>query len=190
MNGSEMTEHRQVTWATLHLPFHIALLLLVEGGNQFIIWQRILEAVTKPYAEINAIHSVVPEAPTSQDYAKVLNETAMYYMNLYPPDDQLDAFEDVNATITNVAAIPNWFWKLYRTGDSVDNSPLAARFLNDLIEVLYAIVNGIYYSFDIEVPPNLSKPANPVMVQQQQTAALGLRFRLVVSCFFPPSPLK
>lgn len=36
---------RRELWAFLHFPFHLALVLLVEGAAQFIVWRKVVEVV-------------------------------------------------------------------------------------------------------------------------------------------------
>lgn len=46
MNRAQFGELRQEIWASLHFPFHLALVLLVEGASQFVIWRQVVEVVS------------------------------------------------------------------------------------------------------------------------------------------------
>jgi len=46
MNRAQFGELRQEIWASLHFPFHLALVLLVEGASQFILWRKVVEVVS------------------------------------------------------------------------------------------------------------------------------------------------
>jgi hypothetical protein len=34
---------RQQIWAFLHFPFHVALVLFLEGTSQFVVWHKMVE---------------------------------------------------------------------------------------------------------------------------------------------------
>jgi hypothetical protein len=37
---------RQPIWAFLHFPFHLALVLFMEGLAEFVIWHKMVEVIT------------------------------------------------------------------------------------------------------------------------------------------------
>ena len=45
MNRDHFGSFREGLWAFLHFPFHLALVLLVEGAAQFIVWRKVVEVV-------------------------------------------------------------------------------------------------------------------------------------------------
>ena len=45
MNHAGFGAIRQELWAFLHFPFHLALVLMVEGAAQFIVWRKVVEVV-------------------------------------------------------------------------------------------------------------------------------------------------
>lgn len=50
---------RQQIWAFLHFPFHVALVLFLEGTSQFVIWHKMVEAaryVFFNYLQTELIH--------------------------------------------------------------------------------------------------------------------------------------
>jgi hypothetical protein len=46
MNRSHFGSFRESLWTFVHFPFHLALVLLVEGAAQIILWRKIVETVT------------------------------------------------------------------------------------------------------------------------------------------------
>jgi hypothetical protein len=45
LNSSHFGSFREGLWAFLHFPFHLALVLLMEGAAQFILWRKVVEVV-------------------------------------------------------------------------------------------------------------------------------------------------
>lgn len=45
MMHSQFGVLREEIWAFLHFPFHLALVFLVEGTSQFIIWRKVVEVI-------------------------------------------------------------------------------------------------------------------------------------------------
>jgi hypothetical protein len=45
LNRHHFGSIRQQIWSFAHFPFHTALVLCLSGMAQFIIWQKIMEAV-------------------------------------------------------------------------------------------------------------------------------------------------
>jgi hypothetical protein len=49
LNRSHFGSFHEGLWTFLHFPFHLALVLLVEGAAQFILWRKIVEVVAYVY---------------------------------------------------------------------------------------------------------------------------------------------
>lgn len=108
MHGEDesMSKRHQVWWASLHLPFHIALVLLVEGANKLFIWWRVRESAAS--AE-KSLYSLVVQGDTSEAVAKKLWKVIKKYLEKTPPKDVLEAYQGINETITHVKGIPDSF---------------------------------------------------------------------------------
>lgn len=74
---------RQQIWAFLHFPFHIALVLVMEGVNQFVIWRHIIEALNRIFNPIFAL-SEDPNATATQLF-NLLNQTTYDTLDTYWP---------------------------------------------------------------------------------------------------------
>jgi hypothetical protein len=68
---------RQQIWAFLHFPFHLALVLLMEGINQFVIWRHAVEILTGVFGPINSL----PDTATPAQLFDTVNQTV--YDTLY-----------------------------------------------------------------------------------------------------------
>ncbi|KAL3420975.1 hypothetical protein PVAG01_07420 [Phlyctema vagabunda] len=84
MNRDHFGSIRQEIWAFLHFPFHLALVLLVEGTTQFILWRKVVEI-------IHNVHRTFTVALTefhgtnSPELAELLAEITAGVFAKFPP---------------------------------------------------------------------------------------------------------
>jgi hypothetical protein len=78
---------RQQIWAFLHFPFHLALVLLMEGTAQFIIWRKIIEVLAIISDAYTAAVTDWYASPTTDatDLINTLNDTTQAFFLTYPP---------------------------------------------------------------------------------------------------------
>ncbi|ORY57580.1 uncharacterized protein BCR38DRAFT_528055 [Pseudomassariella vexata] len=175
MCEGEMSRHRQIVWAALHLPLHITLLLLLKGATQFIIWQRLNESVTLAIDQIGSIE--IPAHATSDSIAWSLANTTLAYLRIYPPADELFTWQNVIDNVRNISSIPDSFW---RAGMTEPGEELFERFTLSWHELLYTVINSISSSFEILMPSHLDPSSDMHLVQARTAAAIHARFRLVL----------
>jgi hypothetical protein len=96
--------------------------------------------------------------------------------------------QDVNETLADMSAYPQSFWEPYLTHEPVADETMAQQWAADSSELLLAVVNGVYYNFGIEAPPDLDESQSE-LEQHQQTSAIGRQMRLVVSRTPSPGPV-
>ncbi|ORY58214.1 uncharacterized protein BCR38DRAFT_461007 [Pseudomassariella vexata] len=177
-----MSVRHQVWWASLHLPFHIALVLFLEGANQFIIWARVLESVAAATSKIrNARHSLVQAKPKSIDVSKALGDIMYPFLRKYQPEEVLETYTHVKETLTNIGEIPDSFW-IVDESESEDG-PMAMRWKRGLEELFKHMVDCIYNAFDIEAPEKDQEDSSGgetgLYSPEETTQAITSRFRLV-----------
>lgn len=186
MHGEDesMSKRHQVWWAGLHLPFHIALVLLVEGTNQFIIWWRISESIDIASHKLLDLDKV---EPTSDAVVKELTKRVYYWLEKYPPPNILDAYQGVNTTLAHIKELPNSFWNSI---DIPDTDPSSIQWSKDVSELYLTMVSGIFNNFGVEAPETEEKKSSDnvtghdshdVIDQSAMLDAISKRFRLVVS---------
>jgi hypothetical protein len=169
-------ELHQVAWASAHLPFHVALILLVEGINQFVIWIRILETVMMSTRQLFDISNKLPETFNSEDISKALGEIIYPFLKKYPPSDVLDTYEDVDEVLAEIRGFPAKLW----TDQITQDDPLFTRWIQDITELLSAMINAIFHAFDIQEDGKYYGTQMDI-VQQRSTYAITNRYRLIVS---------
>jgi hypothetical protein len=163
MHPNRMTSWPQTAWALLHLPFHFALLLVMEAMNQFIIWWRLLELIRQSAADIFDVLSSLPAVPTSQQVASRLNETVTKFFETYPAqDDGKLATEGLAGTLQNVSSLPQELWgdlshrAGYASGPLASSEALAGalhEFQDDLVQLFSATIDTVFSNFELEPLP-------------------------------------
>ncbi|KAI8965558.1 hypothetical protein F5Y11DRAFT_294853 [Daldinia sp. FL1419] len=169
-----MSRRHQVLWTAVHLPFHIALTLLVEGANQFIVWARILETSNAAVAKVVSLQTQFVDM-TSEEVSEKLSSLIKPFLKKYPPADILETMDSVNETLEHIADIPNSFWK---EDSHPDNSTLN-HYRNDLIELTNTMLNAVYNAFEIDPPEEEENGPKPEYWQSEAATAVAKRFRLV-----------
>ncbi|KAI1470912.1 uncharacterized protein F4812DRAFT_419442 [Daldinia caldariorum] len=169
-----MSRRHQVMWTVVHLPFHIALTLLVEGANQFIVWARILETSNAALSKVVDLQSKFVDM-TSKEVSEKLASVIKPFLEKYQPADVEETMDSVNETLEHIADIPNSFWK---EGSTPDSSTLV-HYQNDLIDLMNTMVNAVYTAFEIEPPEGEDNGPKPEYWQSEAAVAVAKRFRLV-----------
>jgi hypothetical protein len=183
--GNALYEAHQVWWAWAHLPFHVALVLLLEGSNQFVIWARMLEDVGKAFDTLMKSQSDLPDDYTSTDVSEAFGDAVFYWLQKYTPEDVIETYESVNETLEHIAEIPNSFWT---DSEVTEDSEIYQHFLGDVAELYSAMVNAVFNAFDIVAPePEEGEASNASYNEMQDTRAITDRFVLIVSSRVLPS---
>ena len=93
---------RQQFWAILHFPFHVCILLLVEGLSRLSVWRKILDIVIPFENEFFAATDI----SDTEEMIKALNETLDHVFSKFDesefvlpdPTPYFDVLRDANAT--------------------------------------------------------------------------------------------
>jgi hypothetical protein len=139
---------RQLIWAGLHFPFHLALTLFVEGAAQFVSWWKILETL---FGFDQTLYSAFANADnpnfnvTTAWFVDTLNQTVNDLFNLYEPK-YYDTYVDVADNLATLANISDSFW----TTPWSDSDPEAAIFNETATHLFTAVQNSLFASFGID----------------------------------------
>ena len=143
--GSCLTTH--CLWVVLHLPFHIALVLLVEGGNQFIVWRRALEAIGTAASSLeDAARGFQGVFDTSEIVGRI-RWLVVGLLRAYEPSNEIETWKQVNETFEDMEGIPDEFWEVY--SQLSEQHPTKKRWLDDIAKLISAVFNGINNAFEI-----------------------------------------
>lgn len=189
MHPNRMTSWPQTAWALLHLPFHFALLLVMEAMNQFIIWWRLLELIRQSAADIFNVLSTLPAVPTSQEVASKLNETVTKFVETYPAqEDATLGTEGVMEALKNVSSLPQELWdELSKKVGSADETFVSSgglttslrEFQGDLVELFSTTIDTIFSNFELEPERKPSVMTDAASAQREAFEATTRMFNLV-----------
>ncbi|KAI1206517.1 uncharacterized protein F4807DRAFT_233708 [Annulohypoxylon truncatum] len=171
-----MSKRHQVWWTSLHLPFHIALVLLLEGASQFVVWARIVESANSIIAKVIATEEkTLTGNPTSEEVAEKLSDLVLPFLTKYQPLDVLETMQSVNETLKEIADMPDSFW----SSDPSPDDSMLERYLNDLAELTNTMINAIYNAFGFNPPEEQEELPKTEYWQTAAAVASAKRFILV-----------
>lgn len=166
-------------WVSWHLPFHVALVLLLEGANQFIAWSQALQSIKSAAQSIVDIKHELSSNPTTKEVVGILNETVTELLESYPPEDEVAALDDVERTYKNLLTLPDSFWNV--SGQLANNDPEMVRWLNGTRDLAQTVFNGIFASFSLAAPTEEPDPTDVQSATEAAYLATAHKFGTVVS---------
>ncbi|KAI0158437.1 hypothetical protein BJ166DRAFT_303595 [Pestalotiopsis sp. NC0098] len=178
---------RQLGWSILHFPFHVALLLFMEGATQFMIWWKVHEVTA--YADDQFVTlldrlSAGDVYITSDLVTDRLNGTIQDIFSVYPPTYTLTT-ERSEWLLNDIKALPQEFWDR----PTIDAYPdLLQRWLNDLQELLYTVTNSLFVNFNID-PFDGMDETDPAYMQYVAITDLNDRYYTVFQYAYVTSGL-
>ncbi|KAJ4391875.1 hypothetical protein N0V93_005495 [Gnomoniopsis smithogilvyi] len=170
MHPNDMASRRKLVWALVHAPFHFTLLLVMEAVNQLIVWWRIMEILKQNSADIfsalGSRQSPADAAPTSEEVARRLNETATDILDRFIASENMrEIMDNVMGRLNDIAQLPDEVFqtafRLNLTDASLDsdmpqlgdgaNSSGLRLLISKLGQLLGLLTNVVFSSFDLEV---------------------------------------
>ncbi|KAB5536050.1 hypothetical protein GE09DRAFT_971537 [Coniochaeta sp. 2T2.1] len=151
MRDINLPSYRQLSWALLHFPFHLAMNIFVQGSSQFVVWWKIMEILRNVGAKFNSVLSQA-EQPGFDDrvsnitewFGTQVNTTTYDIYKLYPPK-YYDTWIDSANAINELFSVPAEWWY---TVDSEDDPTLLS--IAENFNTLYlTIENSLFASFKI-----------------------------------------
>ncbi|PNY28639.1 Uncharacterized protein TCAP_01435 [Tolypocladium capitatum] len=168
---------RQQVWTSVHLPFHLALILFMQGFTQYLIWSKIVQVLNTVTMGLNQADAIVYANSTSKEVQDSFNETVTEFFKLYPPTIP-STFDTVNDAIANFTQIPDSFWpdlaKYFKTDDngifSDDDAKGIDVFLKASTVVMQSMANALFANFGINLESEITAK-NPTARNEIQGGA-------------------
>lgn len=179
MHSGKLTHKRQMLWVSWHLPFHVALVLLLEGANQFIAWSQALQSIKSAAQSIVNINHELSSSPTTKEVVRILNETVTELLESYPPENEVAALDDVEKTYKSLLTLPDSFWNV--SGQLADNDLEMVRWLNGTRDLAQTVFNGIFASFSLAAPAEETESTDVQSATEAAYLATANKFGTVVS---------
>ncbi|OAQ57472.1 hypothetical protein VFPPC_17170 [Pochonia chlamydosporia 170] len=152
---------RQQIWTCLHLPFHLSVVLFMQGFTQFLLWSKIVSQINR--IGIIADPADDARALTSEAVQNSLNSSVQSFFSDYPPKI-LSSLDTVNEALKNITQIPDSIWPAVanQTVDSdADLSPDMRRAFetlgNTVVTIYFTMANALYGAFGINLDDDISK---------------------------------
>ena len=188
MRHIHLPRFRQLIWASLHFPFHLALTLFVEGSAQFVIWYKIQEVIGDFVTLLDNAVNNLPDVPfndQTQTFVNTINETVQQIFELYPPKFQ-DTYTAIDEAMNELASVPNSVFSANVSSDS----PILANVTDATNSIVTAVLTSLLASFNVEGFEEASKGDFNGTEAEFQTEALQNdfnRFQTVVSISLWPA---
>ncbi|KAK2589928.1 hypothetical protein QQS21_012391 [Conoideocrella luteorostrata] len=151
---------RQLAWTTLHLPFHLSLVLFMQAFTQYIIWGKVM-GILKSINE-QLFNTDNAESPTTNlTTASMVKDMKDYVDRLferYPPKMQ-QINDTVNVALQNISSVPDSIWTtIVELGSTGNNSEPSQDAWDDINKISYSVrsitvslSNNIFQVFGIDV---------------------------------------
>ncbi|PHH74739.1 hypothetical protein CDD82_4803 [Ophiocordyceps australis] len=149
---------RQQLWTSLHLPFHLALVLFTQGFTQLLIWGKINDMQKLAGRAFDRESDLWLPNTTTAQVQQHWRENVMRFFQDYPPNIE-GTLDIVNNSIANLSSIPNHFWYDVAAFDSTLNETLLDQedeasmetYFTVLENLLSAMSNALSTAFGIDL---------------------------------------
>jgi hypothetical protein len=180
-------------WTLFHLPFHIALALVMEGATQFVVWWKVVEMITTVGADFRETYLNATQAAHSGSIgpivAQSLNRTIQSIWEHYPPE-LLVTYHHVDYLLGNISITEDSHWNGFPTMQELESGMDAHHGYDDFIKRFRAlkvtVLNSILKSFNIDAIEDAGWQDHPETYEEHAYNDTSERFRLVyiyVFCF-------
>ncbi|KJK73990.1 hypothetical protein H634G_10721 [Metarhizium anisopliae BRIP 53293] len=152
---------RQQLWTSLHLPFHLALVLFMQGFTQYLLWSKITGQAERALDIADPFDDA--KEMTSLKVRDSMNASVQAFFQDYPPKI-LSTVETVNQALNNLTTISNSFWPLLVNGTvPSDLSSAPPGYEADLattndafVTLIIAMYNALFAAFGINLEEDVS----------------------------------
>ncbi|KAG5982854.1 hypothetical protein E4U55_001261 [Claviceps digitariae] len=147
---------RQQLWIFLHLPFHLALVLFMQGFTQCLIWSKIVN-------QVNRLSSIADPSDDAQDATSAnvrdsLNASVQNFFKDYPPQIATTQ-ETVHHALNNITMLPDQVWPYFADGWQtldlnkvpLDLQQSVTTVLSVVTTLVVSMMNALFAAFGINV---------------------------------------
>ncbi|RCI12674.1 hypothetical protein L249_0878 [Ophiocordyceps polyrhachis-furcata BCC 54312] len=189
---------RQQLWMSVHLPFHLSLILFTQGFTQFLIWSKIMDVLnTLSMGFGRAGHEWLVNA-TSHEVQNRLNDSTRAFFDSFPPKIP-STWVTIDDAISNVTLIPDAFWtelaNYYQSHNAnvfnTTDIQAAEVFSNVLQATMSSMANALFATFGMDLESEVTNK-NPRLYddikgggfQGEVQYETWDRYRLVFACTY------
>lgn len=169
-------------WIIFHFPFHLALVLLMEGATQFVIWWKVVELIDFVSSKfLEAFRLAEEEGATgiAKHMVDHLNATINHIWDLYPRDLLVSHFHR-NILLDTIGTFTDDHLKNYPTPEEMEREPSHHDFTNAFRGLKLTTLNSILKNFNIEAIEDAGWDDHPETYEEQAFDDAAKKFQLVV----------
>jgi hypothetical protein len=162
---------RQIYWVSLHLPFHLALVLFMHGFTQLIMWTKIFDVLNNDIrlnGDLVTDYDRVANS-TSEEIANGLAEMVGPFFQDYGRANSLALLTFSTAT-NNITMLPNDIWSehpdildsvinLKPMGDRFNQSETYDQLNQSLVAMFASMYSALFETYGVEVTDELADNA-------------------------------
>ncbi|KAM3514788.1 hypothetical protein MY11210_001629 [Beauveria gryllotalpidicola] len=177
---------RRNLWVALHFPFHLALVLFMQGFTQMLIWGKIAKQLRRAFdfADPTNDVDVVSGHATTLSVSRSVNASVQAFIGDYP--SQLESTSEViDAALGNISSLPDSFWPVVARvandrGDTSFANLTAAelgnfeKLYNSGLSLAVSMANNVFRAFNTEVSGEIESKNKALEGQDRQ----GFQFKL------------
>ncbi|KAL6817573.1 hypothetical protein V8C40DRAFT_76136 [Trichoderma camerunense] len=146
---------RQMLWTLIHFPFHLALVLFMQGFTQFIQWSKVIDVLNNLSTNWIIFDPAKLAHTTSEKVQQNLTAELNKFENLYPPT-YVETIELIQEALGNITDISNSFWPNWGKALTNDDYELpddenTVIFYNLFTSLLNAMENSVFAVFEIDL---------------------------------------
>ncbi|ATY63539.1 hypothetical protein A9K55_008011 [Cordyceps militaris] len=156
---------RRNLWVALHFPFHLALVLFMQGFTQMLIWSKIARQLQRAFdfADPTNDADVLAGHATSLSVASSMNASVHEFIKDYPSSLESTGLV-IDAAIRNISSLPDSFWPVVarlsgdQTSSGIAGANLTDADLSNLGQLYYSgislavtMANNVFRAFNTEV---------------------------------------
>lgn len=144
----------QAYWAVIHLPFHIALVLLSEGSSQWDVWWRAIEAYRDAKEKLKEVtEETADDTMSTSSIVEALRDKAFEILEKYGADTDEGGpdMRSLNEAFSTLGRIPDEFWD---EGMEDSSNPSYESYLEGSTTVVSTVMNAISDAFEVSVEDN------------------------------------
>ncbi|TWU72745.1 hypothetical protein ED733_001886 [Metarhizium rileyi] len=163
---------RQLIWTSLHLPFHLSLVLFMQAFTQYIIWSKVMSVLNQ--LTDNYFGGVVGDSSpqtniTSAKIGQYFKNKTDDFFSQYPAK-MTETLQTVELAINNITSLPNDLWPtLEKFGNSGNASALSettedavTTFLLSTQSIIASMTNNLFQAFGIDVAKDVIRPTHNI----------------------------
>ena len=178
-------------WIIFHFPFHLALVLVMEGATQFVIWWKVVELigfVSSQFLEAFRLAEQEGANGIAEHMVLHLNSTINYIWDLYPRDLLVSHFHR-NKLLETIGNFSDDHLKNYPTPEEMERQPSHHDFTDAFRGLKLTTLNSILQNFNIESIADAGWDDHPETYEEQAFDDAADKFEFVVCALLtPPSP--